>query len=462
MQLDRAAIDVGFLRSHPAEKQVRSLEPASEQSEPTLVKTATQHQQPEGETVGGALAEQQQSGGSLAEEAPPTMAWCNAESASSEAMRGGAWVPLDGAGASLEQSFCEDGRCPLSSVPGIPHYVGSDKLLEYQLPSCRLKRPDSVESMPAGLQVRMLGDSVARMFMGAFAARMVAITSGVVLKTWGEIPSKDTCCGIQHTQILRPEIYQGLMAAGFSDEAAAAAMNGGFPRTQHSDVPLDWWPLPGDRSISLIQLDYPPPEHLDASLHAGLFLGPHPLGEGDAAILGCWGAWLREGDQSGAQSTTGPTGDLVGVAQRAIVEYWRTALLSGKKMPRLIVMEPPAQHWSGTAGAYQGIGETMQCNQVQPQPSNTLFAEHRVGAFRAAAATSLDAAAYSILPVFWPLVERNDEHTFFYPSNQTLNYFTLTKYRDSGIIPQSDCTHYCQCSSAQRVFNSLLLAHLEV
>lgn len=418
--------------------------------------------------------------------------WCAGALTTSNAMQVGAWIPCSEEQQEQERSVCHEWRCDFNASEAeelrIPESAKFDAQLDYEPQACRLRpldTTDDVERIPRGMQIRMLGDSVARHFADGFMTRVQSIVQGHPVNQSSEwlLTSKKQAASKSNPfrrQLVtgakvhvreRREVFLDLVAAGFSVEAANFTSELGFPRFLHSDVVLQWYQLPGNRLFSKGQLDHTPMRFVNATLHTLLFLGPHPLGEGDVAIFGFFGAHLLgEGpwsslDEKVKQKHTeplsgkwflGPHGAYA--SHRDIVIYWRDQLIKGRKMPLLLLMEPPAPHWNSFDGVYPPSGG-RKCatanSSARAITARAITLQQHFGPMLDYAVDLLPDSSYSVLPIFWPMVARHDEHVFI--TSNELALFRRDRKYPSGI----DCTHFCACSSVQRLFNSLLLSHLE-
>merc|ERR1719491_249360 len=153
-------------------------------------------------------------------------------------------------------------------------------------------------------------------------------------------------------------------------------------------------------------------------------------------------------------------------------QWWKSQL-SKRPMPKLLIREPTPAHWQGPAGSFvQGGRDQSRCRNVErsaEQADAEAYLAARTEPFRQIL-SQLPRGAGMVIPIFWAMLDRYDEHPTLHfwaggIEHATLHYWAkhelpATYRKFSGKFPSMDCTHYCFCSSVHRLLSSVLIAYL--
>lgn len=148
---------------------------------------------------------------------------------------------------------------------------------------------------------------------------------------------------------------------------------------------------------------------------------------------------------------------LVG-AWRGIIAFWAAQLRQGREMPWLLCQEPSAQHYMGEGGAYLGTLAKGTCRKLSESEKLKYLAARMKPFYEAVAEAQLQPNVVAVVPTYWPSSFRQDEKGYFKARDFMDSYIKAFKKKRS--IPPPDCTHWCECSSIFRLWNSMLLSLL--
>merc|ERR1711937_1051077 len=118
---------------------------------------------------------------------------------------------------------------------------------------------------------------------------------------------------------------------------------------------------------------------------------------------------------------------------RAMTAWWARQL-SQRQMPWLLYKDHPVQHWQGKGGQYLGAARG-ECVRPSKDDAADLNRAHLQTFKEAVAGAGMPRGAFAVLPIFWPSLERNDEHPALSSYNDDIVEKQLEELR-RGILPQ--------------------------